>query len=161
MNGNQLKSLGGRLFLSFVAALVISACALDLVSAQTKLPQTNTSVSAEQQKNLDHLKQLGEQLQRDRDAVHSAATQYGWDSDQADVAQQRLLQDRQEYRNLRRSLQSSGVEIPANPIEPSTDGRNQCAGHCGSHGHGHHGCCGGANDCSGHHDNGCCDGGGR
>jgi len=54
---------------------------LTWLAHRQKAPQTNTSVSAEQQKNLDHLKQLGEQLQRDRDAVQSAMTQCGWDSD--------------------------------------------------------------------------------
>jgi hypothetical protein len=156
MNGNRLKSFAMGLFFLLMATFVISACTLDSVSAQTKAPQTNITISAEQQKNLEHLKQLSEQLLNDRDAVHSAVTQYGWDSDQVDAAQQRLLQDRQEYRSLRRSLQSAGVEIPANAVGPSTGGQNQCAGHCGSHGHGHHDCCGRANDCSRHHDNGCC-----
>ncbi len=159
MRGNPLKSFAASLLFFLLAAFVITTFSMDRVSAQTNTPQAKSTASAEQQKNLDHLKQLNEQLQKDRDAVDAAVNQHGWDSDEVDAAQQRLFQDRQEYRSLRRSLQSAGVAIPADAVGPCMGPcmgcQNNCSGHCGSHGHGHHGCCGGSNDCSGHHDNGC------
>jgi uncharacterized protein YlxW (UPF0749 family) len=75
-------------------------------------PQSTPKVTAEQQKELDQLKQLEQRLQTDRDAVHAAITQYGWDSDQTDAAQDQLFRDRAEYRKLRRSLRTAGVAVP-------------------------------------------------
>ncbi len=148
----NLKSFRATLLFFLSAAFVISTGSLDRASAQTNAPQAKSAVSGEHQKNLDHLKQLGEQLQKDRDAVDAAVNQHGWDSDEADAAQQRLIQDRQEYRNLKRSLQSAGVDIPADAAGPCACCQDNCCGHSGTHGHGHHGCCGG------HHDDGCCGG---
>jgi hypothetical protein len=87
--------------------------ALTVAAAQTPSgnPQAAQQVTAEQQKQLDQLKQLEEQLQKDRDAVHAAITQYGWESDQTDAAQEQLFRDRAEYRKLRRSLRSAGVAV--------------------------------------------------
>lgn len=148
----NLRSFPATLLFFLSAALVIATGSLDRASAQTTAPQAKSPVSAEQQKNLDHLKQLSEQLQKDRDAVDAAVNQHGWDSDEADVAQQRLMQDRQEYRSLKRSLRSAGVDIPADATGSCACCQGNCCGHSGSHGHGHHGCCGG------HHDDGCCGG---
>ncbi len=75
-------------------------------------PQPAQKPSAEQQKQLDHLKQLEEQLRKDRETVHAAITQHGWDSDQTDAARDRLFRDRQEYRQTRRSLRAAGVAVP-------------------------------------------------
>jgi hypothetical protein len=80
--------------------------------AQTADPQVAPKVTAEQQRQLDQLKQLEDQLQKDREALHTAITQYGWDSEQVDEAQENLLRDRVEYRKLRRSLRAAGVAVP-------------------------------------------------
>lgn len=152
------KSVLASLVSVFLAAILIEIGNPSRLSAQANPTQEQATVSAKQQKDLDHLKQLGEQLQKDRNAVESAVNQHGWDSDQADAAQQQLFQDHQEYRILRRSLQSAGVAIPTDQAAPCEGCQNNCSGHCGSHGHGHHGCCEGTNDCSGHHDSGCCHG---
>lgn len=160
MKGNS-KSFFASLLFFLLAAFVIAAGSLDSAGAQTNAPQTKSTISATQQKNLDHLKQLSEQLQKDRDAVDAAVNQDGWDGDEADAAQQRLIQDRQEYRSLRRSLQAAGVAIPTDAGGPGACCQNNCCGHSGSHGHGHHGCCGGSNNCAEHHDGGCCGGRGQ
>jgi predicted phage gp36 major capsid-like protein len=88
--------------------------ALTVAAAQSSSanPQAAPQVTAEQQKQLDQLSQLQEQLQKDRDAVHAAITQYGWDSDQTDAAQDQLSRDRADYRKQRRSLRSAGVAVP-------------------------------------------------
>jgi hypothetical protein len=88
--------------------------ALTVAAAQSSSanPPAAPQVTAEQQKQLDQLNQLQEQLPKDRDAVHAAITQYGWDSDQTDAAQEQLFRDRAEHRKLRRSLRSAGVAVP-------------------------------------------------
>jgi hypothetical protein len=88
--------------------------ALTVAAAQSSSanPQAAPQATAEQQKQLDQLNQLQEQLQKDRDAVHAAITQYGWDSDQTDAAREQLFRDRAEHRKLRRSLRSAGVAVP-------------------------------------------------
>jgi hypothetical protein len=127
-----------------------------LMPAQTKPTESKSTVSAEQQKQLDHLQQLADRLINDRDAVSSAVAQYGWDSNEADLAQQRLLQDRQEYRTLRRSLQNDGISLPA--TSAGSTGGNCCdhdGHHCCDHDHGSHDCCSGGGHCGGHHHD-CC-----
>lgn len=152
------KSILASLVFVLLAAFVIEFGNPSKASGQANAPQAKSMVSAEQQKNLDHLKQLSEQLQKDRSAVDVAVNQYGWDSDEADAAQQRLFQDRQEYRSLRRSLESAGVAIPTDPAGPCVGCQHNCCGHCGSHGDGHHGCCGDSHGSSGHHEHSCCGG---
>jgi len=93
--------------------LVLAGCtAARAQQAQAEEPQAAPQVSAEQQKQLEQLKQLEDQLQKDRDAVHAAITQYGWDSDQTDDAQAQLFRDREQYRRQRRSLRAAGVPVP-------------------------------------------------
>lgn len=91
---------------------VLLGIAVVWASAQSPAPQATPKVTSEQQKQLDRLNQLDEQLQKDRDALHQAVTQYGWDSDQVDTAQEKLFRDREEYRKLRRSLRAAGVAVP-------------------------------------------------
>ena len=81
-------------------------------SAQSTGPQTAPKLTAEQQKQRDRLNQLDEQLKKDRDSLHQAISQYGWDSEQVDAAQENLFRDREEYRKLRRSLRAAGVAVP-------------------------------------------------
>ena len=93
-------------------ALLITGWALSSARGQSRDPQSAPKLSAEQQKQLDQLQQLERQLQKDREAVHAAITDFGWDSDQVDEAQEQLFRDREEYRKLRRSLRSAGVPVP-------------------------------------------------
>ncbi len=104
---NSLK-LAGTLGL----AVLIAVWATPAAVGQSADPQPAPQVTAEQQKQLDQLKQLEERLRKDRDAMHAAITEYGWDSDQTDQAREQLFQDRQEYRKLRRSLRPQGVAVP-------------------------------------------------
>jgi hypothetical protein len=69
-------------------------------------------VTAEQQAQLERLAQLDEQLQKSRAALHAAINQYGWDSDEAEAAREKVDADRAEYRKLRRSLRAAGVAVP-------------------------------------------------
>jgi uncharacterized protein YlxW (UPF0749 family) len=97
---------------SLAAFLVMVSGAGSLASGQAENTPPAVKVAPEQQKQLDQLKQLEEQLQKDREAMHSAITQYGWDSEQTDAPQEQLGRDRAEYRKLRRSLRSAGVPVP-------------------------------------------------
>ena len=116
-----------------------------VAGAQSARPdaQPSQNVTAEQQKQLDQLKQLERRLQTDRDALHAAITQYGWDSDQTDAAQDQLIRDRTEYRKLRRSLRSAGVAVPP-PASMGLRGGGPGTGRPGSgtgrmhHGRRHH-----------------------
>lgn len=155
MNANQWKWSEPRAML--LGAVIFAIAGITGVPArtQTMTPEAGTTVSQDQQKQLDQLKVLSEQLQKDRDAVHSAVTQYGWDSDQVDEAQQRLFKNRQEYRDLRRSLRAAGVGLPADAPGAAAGGPSGRRSMCGSGGHGHHGCCGGGGKCQGQ-DSGCC-----
>ncbi len=96
-----------------IALMLFLGASISVSSAQSSGGQGTPAVTAEQQKQLDQLKQLEDQLQKDRDAVHNAINQYGWDSDQTDTARNQLIRDRTEYRKLRRSLVSAGVSVPA------------------------------------------------
>lgn len=129
--------------------------------AQTNTAESSGAVTADQQKQLNRLQQLNEQMQKDREAVRSAVAKYGGDSDEADAAQQRLLQDRQEYRGLRRSLQQAGVSVPPDATSTGMGNQGNQRGHCGHHGDGHHGCCGGNSHCAEHDNDCCCGGNGR
>jgi len=82
-------------------------------SAQSAAPPATPKPTGERQRQLDRLNQLDDQLQKDRDTLHQAITQYGWDSEQVDAAQENLFREREEYRKLRRSLRAAGVDIPA------------------------------------------------
>jgi len=118
------------------------------------------SLTPEQQKQVHRLEQLEGHLEDDRAALQDAITRFGWDSDQVDEAQNRLSQDRMEYRRLRRALRQAGVAIPppagfgpggmgaGRGTGASRWGRGHCH-HCGQgYGHCHHcrGCC---DDCLG------------
>ncbi len=100
-------------FMIAVAVLLFTGWRVTKALGQSSSPQGSTSVTAEQQKQLDQLKELESQLQKDRAAVHEAISKYGWDSDQTDAAQEQLVRDRTEYRQLRHSLRQAGVAVPA------------------------------------------------
>ena len=132
-----------------ILGILVLGTAAVLASARWAAPQAGAQLTIDQQKQLDRLKQLDEQLQKDRDAVHQAITQHGWDSDQVDAAHEQLSQDRTEYRKLRRSLQQAGVAVPPptgfgpggmgagkgmGPGRGMRSGRGDCCGR------GHHGC---------------------
>jgi len=119
------------------------------------------SLAPEQQKQLDRLEKLEDQLEDDRAALQDAITRFGWDSDQVDEAENQLSQNRMEYRKLRRSLRQAGVAIPSpagfgqggmgasRGIGAGRWGRGHCH-HCGQgYGHCHHGggCCGNCTGC--------------
>jgi len=100
-----------------LAATVVSVLALvGLAAAQSAAPspdpQNAPQITAEQQKQLDNLKGLEQQLQKDREAVHSAISQYSRDSDKTDAAMQQIFNTRMHYRQLRRSLRQAGVPVP-------------------------------------------------
>ena len=131
------------------ALILFLATAFSVASGQSVGSQNTPTVAPEQQKQLDQLKQMEARLQKDRDALHQAITQHGWDSDQVDAAQEQLSQDRTEYRKLRRSLQQAGVAVPPptgfgpggmgagkgmGPGRGMRGGRGDCCGR------GHHGC---------------------
>jgi hypothetical protein len=107
---NRIHSLGLAATLGTV--LLVAGSAVAQTAAQPADPQAAPKLSAELQKQLEHLTQLEEQLRKDREAVHSAITQNGWDSDQTDAARNQLFRDRQEYRQTRRSLRAAGVDVP-------------------------------------------------
>ena len=92
--------------------------------AQSPGSQAPLVATPEQQKQLYQLTQLEQQLDKDRTAMHDAIAKYGWDSDQADTAQEQLLRDRSEYRKLRRTLRRSGVTPPP-PAGFKAGGRHQ------------------------------------
>jgi uncharacterized protein YlxW (UPF0749 family) len=94
-----------------IALILFLGTAFSVASGQSVGSQTAPTVTPEQQKQLDQLKQLEPQLQKDREALHQAIAQYGWDSEQTDAAQDQLVRDRMEYRKLRRSLRSAGVPV--------------------------------------------------
>lgn len=126
-------TLGAALF---IAGVVV-------VAGQSAEPQIPTKLTADQQKQAEQLKLLEEQLQKDREAMHSAITQYGWDSDQVDEAQEKLFRDRAEYRKLRRSLRAAGVAVPPAPgLDFGTRGDRpgRMAGRMPHHGRGGHHC---------------------
>jgi len=139
--------------------IIILGVALSFGSALSLLaqsappdPQAGAKLTAEQQSQLKRLAQLEEQLQKSRLALHAAINEYGWESDQADDAREKLVNDRAEYRKLRRSLVASGVTVPppsglgaGGPDgRPSARGGRGYGGRYGHHHHGHCGCdCGG------------------
>ena len=161
---NPSKSLVQRTGL--ILGTILLGAAVVWAGAQSSLPQAVGQTPADQEKQLDHLKQLGERLQNDRNAWEQAVDQHGWDSDEADRAEEVLVRDRTEYRKLRRSLQSVGVDLPprsefccgndvrvADPNSPRTRG---CARHCGHCWQDHSDYC-----CHQHDDAYCCDARGK
>jgi hypothetical protein len=140
-----------------VGSLILSGGAVAGAAAQSKATPANSQLTGEQQKQIDKLKQLDEQLQKDRDVIRDAVNRYGWDSDQADAAQEQLVRDRTEYRQLRRSLEAAGVTFPL-PSGAGAAMGNRGRYSAGPGGHGHHGCCGDEDGycCNGYHDDYCC-----
>lgn len=108
----MIRPLTWKLTVILGGAILVVAWAVAGAQSPLPDPQSASPVTAEQQNQLDQLNQLAQQLQKDRDALHAAITQYGWDSDQTDAAQDHLVRDRAEYRKLRRSLRSAGVAVP-------------------------------------------------
>ena len=132
-------------------ALSVAGWLATRVVAQSASTQAPAQATPEQQTQLDQLKKIDAQLQTDRDALHDAIAKYGWDSNQVDAAQDQLLKDRAEYRNLRRSLRQAGVAVPAPAgFGPGGGmggpGRGMRGGRGGCCGHGYQGCPGCA-DC--------------
>ncbi|MGO9271105.1 MAG: hypothetical protein ACLQOO_12755 [Terriglobia bacterium] len=136
MKRSDIAKLAPAVILSLILGGLITAWAWGKPAPQAAGPQA----TAEQQQQLGRLKQLEEQLPKDRQALHQAAAQSGWDSDQADIAQEQLFRDREEYRKLRRTLRAAGVAVPppygagtgnkgrspsANP--PSAESHGMCA----------------------------------
>lgn len=110
-------------------------------------PQAGAKLTPEQQSQLNRLSQLEDQLQKSRAALHATINEYGWESDQADDAREKLVNDRDEYRKLRRSLMASGVTVPppsgfsaGGPGNPPGRGAGRWAR--GGHGCHHCGQCG-------------------
>lgn len=92
--------------------LIFSGWAIPQAGNPPASSSDQPAVTAEQQKQLDALRQLEGQLDKDRAAVHEAIGKYGFDSDQVDAARQQLIRDRAQYRELRRSLVAAGVAAP-------------------------------------------------
>jgi uncharacterized protein YlxW (UPF0749 family) len=127
----------------FVAVALLLMGRVMVGQAQSTGKQATTQVTPDQQKQLDQLKEIENQLQKDRTDLHDAITKYGWDSDQVDAAQNQLTQDRTEYRKLRRALVQAGVSVPSPagfaPGGGMGPGRGMRAGR-GSRGAGYQGC---------------------
>jgi len=108
-----MKKTSCRLMAIPLAAFVLVVSgAFSLASGQAADNQPVPKFAPEQQKQIERLGQLGDQLQKDRAALHQAVNQYGWDSEQTDAAQEQLQRDRMEYRRLRRALRAAGVPVP-------------------------------------------------
>ena len=137
---------------SLGVALLIGQAASMLAQSVDPAPQAGAKITAEQKAQVNRLAQLEDQLQKGRVALHAAINEYGWDSDQADDAREKLVSDRAEYRNLRRSLRAAGVAVPppsglgagAPGGGPGRGAGRWSGGHHGYHHHGHCGC-----DCPG------------
>ena len=97
---------------ALATALLIVGWVVSSAQGQSADPQDAPKLTAEQQKQLEQLKQLEQKLQQDREAVHAAIADFGWDSDEADDTEAQLVRDREEYRKLRRALHSAGVAVP-------------------------------------------------
>jgi len=135
-------------------AIVIAGTGLVILSAlglpaQSSAPaqKSDAELTADQQKQLDQLAQLEEQLQRSRRALRNAIAEYGWDSEEADEAEERFLRDRAEYRKLRRALRAAGVPLPPSAgvgggLRGGWPGRWTGRAHRGAHGCHHCGHCG-------------------
>jgi hypothetical protein len=108
MKRSDVAKLAPAVILSLILGGLITAWAWGKPAPQAAGPEA----TAEQQQLLGRLKELEEQLPRDRQALRQAAAQSGWDSDQSDVAQEQLFRDREEYRKLRRTLGAAGVAVP-------------------------------------------------
>jgi len=111
MKRSDVAKLAPAVILSLILGGLITAWAWGNPAPQAdgRKPQ---QVASGQQQRLGRLKELAEQLSRDRQALHQAAAQSGCDSDQTDVAQEQLFRDREEYRKLRRTLVAAGVAVP-------------------------------------------------
>jgi hypothetical protein len=92
--------------------VVFAGWAVPQPGSQAAGSNDQPTLTADQQNQLDQLRQLDEQLQKDRAAVHAAIGKYGFDSDQVDTARGQLIRDRTQYRQLRRSLVATGVAVP-------------------------------------------------
>jgi hypothetical protein len=92
--------------------LVFTGWALPQAGGQAAGPTDQTAVTAAQRSQPDQLRQLEEQLQKDRAAVHEAIGKYGFNSDQVDAAREQLIRDRIQYRQMHRSMVAAGVAVP-------------------------------------------------
>jgi predicted negative regulator of RcsB-dependent stress response len=92
--------------------LFFAGWAVPQAGSQAASATDQPAVTVEQQKQLDQLRQLEDQLANDRAAVHEAIGKYGFDSDQVDAAREQLIRDRAQYREMRRSLVAAGVTVP-------------------------------------------------
>jgi hypothetical protein len=156
---NPNKSLTERRGL--IAGIILLGMAAVWASPQSAAPQAVGQSTAGQQKQLDRLNQLEERLQSDRDALQQAVNQHGWDSDEADQAQEALASDRTEYRKFRRSMRAAGMDLPSNS---EFRGNETPGGGPGSPRAHHHGCCWQEQDeycCHQYDDAYCCRGRGR
>jgi len=147
MKRSDIAKLAPAVILSLILGGLITAWAWGKPAPQAAGPQ----VTAEQQQQLGRLKELEVQLPKDRQALHQAAAQSGWDSDQADIAQEQLFRDREQYRKLRRTLAAAGVAVPP----PYGAGAGTKGGHPSTHSSsaGSHGMCA---DCRSMDDCTCC-----
>jgi uncharacterized protein YlxW (UPF0749 family) len=113
--------------------LVLAGWAAPQARSQTAGSQPETKVTADQQNQLDQLKQLKDQLQNDRATVHNAIIKYGFDSDQVDAAREQLFRGRTQVRQLRRSLVAAGVAVPVarhGRFSPRGRGMMRASGRC-------------------------------
>jgi len=119
MKRSDIGKLAPAVILSLILGGLITAWAWGKPAPQA-VGRESRQVTTGQQQQLGRLKELEEQLPKDRQALHQAAAQSGWDSGQADIAQEHLFRDREEYRRLRRTLRAEGVAVPP-PYGAGTD----------------------------------------
>ena len=96
---------------ALATALLVAGWAVPKAVGQSPEPQAAPPATADQQNQLNQLEALEGQMQKERDAMHAAINEFGWDSNQTEAAQEKLFQTRSEYRSLRRSLRSQGMAV--------------------------------------------------
>ena len=125
---------------SLAFTVLVGGAAMLLAQSAKPDPPSSPKVTADQQTQLNRLAQLDEQLRKDRMALHATINEYGWESEQADDAREKLVSDRAEYRKLRRSLMASGVPVPPPSGFAAGGPDNRPGPGAGRGSRGHHGC---------------------
>lgn len=115
--------MSSRRFLLFLLAFAFVVAGSQALEGQSNALPLPSKPGAEQ-KQVEHLQQLEQQLRADQDSLGTTASQYGWGSDEADAALEQLLRDRKEYRRVARSLRSAGTTWPSWSFRQPAGGLN-------------------------------------
>ena len=155
MNAIHIRSNARILTLIGVALLFASGLTINRMQAQTKPSETNSAVTADQQKQLNHLRTAQRPASKGSRRCRCGGRRVWFGRDRSRCRSTEVVPGSPGVSKLEALLASSRVSTPSAARNGGTVTQGTQNGRCGSRGCDHH--CDGGHDC-GHDGDHCCHG---